>query len=54
MSRDGILMIFTACGMAFAHGSNDVANAVGPVAAVVSTVQFSVIPLYWGCRYCLA
>ena len=32
-------MIFTACGMAFAHGSNDVANAVGPVAAVVSTVQ---------------
>ena len=24
----GILMIFTACGMAFAHGSNDVANAV--------------------------
>jgi len=35
----GTLMIFTACGMAFAHGSNDVANAVGPVAAVVSTVQ---------------
>ncbi|MDB2556966.1 inorganic phosphate transporter [Luminiphilus sp.] len=35
----GVLMIFTACGMAFAHGSNDVANAVGPVAAVVSTVQ---------------
>lgn len=35
----GILMIFTACAMAFAHGSNDVANAVGPLAAVVSTVQ---------------
>ena len=35
----GMLMIFTACGMAFAHGSNDVANAVGPVAAVVQTVQ---------------
>ncbi|MDX1555534.1 MAG: inorganic phosphate transporter [Xanthomonadales bacterium] len=35
----GVLMIFTACGMAFAHGSNDVANAVGPVAAVVSIVQ---------------
>lgn len=34
----GILMIFTACGMAFAHGSNDVANAIGPVAAVVSIV----------------
>ena len=24
----GILMLFTACAMAFAHGSNDVANAV--------------------------
>jgi len=35
----GILMIVTACGMAFAHGSNDVANAVGPVAAVISVVQ---------------
>lgn len=33
-----ILMIFTACSMAFAHGSNDVANAVGPVAAIVSTI----------------
>ena len=33
------LMIITACGMAFAHGSNDVANAVGPLAAVVSVVQ---------------
>lgn len=35
----GILMIVTACSMAFAHGSNDVANAIGPVAAVVSVVQ---------------
>ncbi len=33
-----VLMIITACAMAFAHGSNDVANAVGPVAAVVATV----------------
>jgi len=31
-----VLMTFTACAMAFAHGSNDVANAVGPVAAVVT------------------
>ena len=37
----GVLMIFTASSMAFAHGSNDVANAVGPVAAVVSTVTAS-------------
>jgi PiT family inorganic phosphate transporter len=33
------MMIFTACAMAFAHGSNDVANGIGPLAAVVSTVQ---------------
>lgn len=35
----GILMIITACCMAFAHGSNDVANAIGPVAAIISTVS---------------
>ncbi|MCM2971956.1 inorganic phosphate transporter [Larsenimonas suaedae] len=35
----GLLMMFTACAMAFAHGSNDVANAVGPLAAVVSIVN---------------
>ncbi len=35
----GVLMVLTACAMAFAHGSNDVANAIGPVAAVVSIVQ---------------
>lgn len=35
----GILMIFTACAMAFAHGSNDVANAVGPLAAVANTIM---------------
>jgi PiT family inorganic phosphate transporter len=34
-----ILMIFTACAMAFAHGSNDVANAVGPMAAVINTIN---------------
>ncbi len=33
-----ILMIFTACAMAFAHGSNDVANAVGPLAAIASVI----------------
>lgn len=39
----GILMVVTACGMAFAHGSNDVANAIGPLAAVVSVAQNGVI-----------
>lgn len=34
-----VLMVFTACSMAFAHGSNDVANAVGPLAAVVNVVN---------------
>ena len=33
------MMIFTACAMAFAHGSNDVANGIGPLAAVVGIVQ---------------
>ena len=35
----GTMMIFTACAMAFAHGSNDVANAVGPLAAVVHVID---------------
>jgi PiT family inorganic phosphate transporter len=33
------MMIFTACAMAFAHGSNDVANGIGPLAAVFSIVE---------------
>jgi PiT family inorganic phosphate transporter len=38
-----ILMVFTASAMAFAHGSNDVANAVGPMAAVISTAQTGLV-----------
>ena len=33
------LMVFTACAMAFAHGSNDVANGIGPLAAVLALVR---------------
>ena len=33
------MIVFTACAMAFAHGSNDVANGVGPLAAVYGLVQ---------------
>lgn len=35
------MMLFTASAMAFAHGSNDVANGIGPLAAVVSIVKSS-------------
>jgi PiT family inorganic phosphate transporter len=38
-----ILMVVTACAIAFAHGSNDVANAVGPMAAVISIANEGVV-----------
>lgn len=34
-----VLMAFTACAMVFAHGSNDVAIAVGPIAGIISLVS---------------
>lgn len=33
------LQIMSACLMAFAHGANDVANAIGPLAAALATLQ---------------
>jgi PiT family inorganic phosphate transporter len=34
-----VLQIMTACAVAFAHGSNDVANSIGPLAAVSAVVN---------------
>lgn len=35
----GVLTVFTACALAFAHGSNDIANVTGPLAAVISILK---------------
>jgi PiT family inorganic phosphate transporter len=40
-----ILQLFTACYVAFAHGSNDIANAVGPMAAVIQTISKGIVAL---------
>ena len=42
-SAFAILMIVTASAMAFAHGSNDVANAIGPMSAIISVTSEGVI-----------
>ncbi|MDP8205963.1 MAG: inorganic phosphate transporter [Candidatus Electryonea clarkiae] len=43
-----ILGMITAAYLAFAHGANDVANAIGPVAAVIATVGEGVVALKVG------
>jgi phosphate/sulfate permease len=35
----GYLQVFSVCLIAFAHGSNDVANAIGPVSAIIQTIN---------------
>ena len=39
-----MLVIITSCTVAFAHGANDVANAIGPLAAVVEIVRTNSVP----------
>jgi sodium-dependent phosphate transporter len=38
------LQVFTACCVAFAHGANDVANAVGPFSGIYTTFQTYAVP----------
>jgi PiT family inorganic phosphate transporter len=37
------MQVFTASGFAFSHGSNDIANAVGPFAAIMDVIRFNTI-----------
>jgi PiT family inorganic phosphate transporter len=39
-----VLVIISSCTVAFAHGANDVANAIGPLAAVYEIVKTNSIP----------
>jgi len=39
------LVVFTSCCVAFAHGSNDVANSIGPLAAIVDVVRTGTVKL---------
>ncbi len=39
-----VLVIITSCTVAFAHGANDVANAIGPMAAVVEIIKHNSVP----------
>jgi phosphate/sulfate permease len=39
------LQILSACFVAFAHGANDVANAIGPLAGVISAIKNGVVEM---------
>ncbi|MGD9109351.1 MAG: inorganic phosphate transporter [Phycisphaerales bacterium] len=39
-----VLVVFTSCTVAFSQGANDVANAIGPLAAVAEIVKNNTVP----------
>ena len=39
----GVLALASACAMAFAHGANDVANAIGPLASVIEILEYGIL-----------
>ncbi|MHB1307037.1 MAG: inorganic phosphate transporter [Limisphaerales bacterium] len=39
------LLIISACFLAFAHGANDTANAIGPLAAIVAIIQTGAVEM---------
>jgi PiT family inorganic phosphate transporter len=43
----GLPLIFSAALLSFAHGANDVANAVGPLAAIVHTAELGEVAPRW-------
>jgi len=44
----GVLQLFTCSYIAFAHGANDVANAIGPLAAIASIIKSGTVEMKVG------